>query len=198
VAAKATFRIRFRVAVVDDEADMHLLIRDILQCTRDFSCAGCFANATDALAGLPGLEPDLVLMDIRMPGVNGIECAARLKRTMPRVKTIMMTAVHDAGSIEKSSEAGADGYLTKPVTADQCLATLRFALKGRAVDCPPLSRQDNEVMRGLAAGLLYKEIADKMGISYSTVHKHQHRIFLKLRVSNRAEAIRNWRDAGGD
>lgn len=195
--AKRIVQYRVRVAVVDDDQDMHLMIRDILQCTQDFSYAGCFANATDALAGLPGLGPDLVLMDIRMPSLNGIECTARLKRAMPRVKTIMMTGVHDADSIEKSLEAGADGYLIKPFTADQCLALLRFALKGGARDCSPLSRRDNEVMRCLAEGLLYKEIAVKMRISYSTVHKHQHRIFLKLRVSNRAEAIRNWRDAGG-
>jgi len=135
------------VAVVDDDEVIHLLITDLLQGTSDFACAGCFSNATDALAGLPGLEPDLVLMDIRMPGGGGIECTARLKRAMPRMKTIMMTGVNDPDSIEKSLEAGADGYLTKPITADQCLAMLRFTLKGRARDCSPLSQRDNEVMR---------------------------------------------------
>src|SRR5262245_27361378 len=106
------------------------------------------------------------------------------------MKIIMMTGWHEADLIEKSLMAGADGYLTKPVTANQCLATLRFfALKERTKDCSQLSRRDNDVMRGLVKGLLYKEIADSMGISYSAVHKHQHRIFLKLGVSNRAEAI---------
>jgi len=146
---------------------------------------------------LPDLGANLVLMDIRMPGVNGIECTARLKRVMPRVKTIMMTGMPDADSMQKSLDAGAEGYLTKPVAADQCLAMLRFAFKGPARDCSPLSQRDNEVMSYLEEGLLYKEIADKMGISYSAVHKHQHRIFLKLRVSNRAEAIRSRRAAGG-
>ena len=185
------------MAVVDDDEHIHLLIKDLLQGAQDFSCVGCFFNPTDALTHLPGLRPDLVLMDIRMPGGNGVECTERLKHAMPHLKIIMVTGVHDADSVAKSSKAGADGYLTKPVTADQYLAALRFVFKDQARDCLPLSGRDDEVMRCLVDGLLYKEIAGKLGISYSAVHKHQHRIFLKLRASNRAEAIRNWRDAGG-
>ena len=198
MADKKTVRNRIRVAVVDDDEDMHLLIKDILQGTPDFSCAGCFANAEDALGGLSSLHPDLVLMDIRMPALNGIECTIRLKRMMPKVKTIMMTAAHDEASVEKSLAAGADDYLTKPITPEQCLAMLRVVVRGSARDCSSLSRRDNEVMRCFVEGLLYKEIAERLGISYSAVHKHQHRIFLKLGVSNRAEAICKWRDAGGN
>jgi DNA-binding NarL/FixJ family response regulator len=197
MGARKTLRKRIRVAVVDDDEDIHLLIKDLLQGTPDFSCAGCFSNATDALARLPGLEPDLVLMDIRMPGGSGIECTARLKRAMPRVKIIMVTGVHDADSVAKSLEAGADDYLTKPVTADQCLATLRFALRDQARDCSRLSVRENEVMRRLAEGLLYKEIADKLEISYAVVHKLLHKIFVKLHVSNRTEAISKWHAEGG-
>lgn len=197
MAVKNITRSLVRVAVVDDDEDVHLLIKDILQGTREFNCVGCFSNPADALAGLPALRPDLVLMDIRMPGGNGVECTERLKRAIPRIKTIMVTGVRDADSVAKASKAGADGYLIKPVTADQYLAALRFAFKDPARDCLPLSGRDDEVMRCLADGLLYKEIASRLGISYSAVHKHQHRIFLKLRASNRAEAIRNWRDAGG-
>jgi DNA-binding NarL/FixJ family response regulator len=178
---------------VDDQEDLQLLIKDLLEGTQDFSCAGCFSNATDALAALPDLRPDLVLMDIRMPGVNGIECTERLKNVMPRVKTIMVTGVQDADAIQKSQEAGADGYLTKPITTDQFLATLRFAAKGFAKECSSLSRRENEVMRCLAAGLLYKEIADKLGISDAVVHELLHKIFVKLHVSNKAEAISKWR-----
>jgi DNA-binding NarL/FixJ family response regulator len=109
----------------------------------------------------------------------------------------MMTAMLDAVVIAKSKVAGADGYLTKPVAPGQYVATLRFLANGLTCECLLLSHRDNEVMRLLAEGLLYKEIADRLRISYSAVHKHQRSIFLKLRVSNRAEAIGKWRDAGG-
>jgi DNA-binding NarL/FixJ family response regulator len=197
VVAEGKVRNRIRVAVVDDDEDLRLLIKDLLQRTHDFSCIGCFSNAEDALAGLPTLGPDLVLMDIRMPGVNGIECAARLKRAMPQVRIIMMTGMHGAGAIAKSRAAGAVDYLAKPVTPEQILSTLRFVAEGRPKDCPRLSQRENEVMRWLAAGLLYKEIADKMGISYAVVHKLLHGIFEKLHVSNKTEAISKWRAEAG-
>jgi DNA-binding NarL/FixJ family response regulator len=191
---KAGYQVR--VAVVDDDEDMRLLMQDLLSRTPEFECIACFKNATDALSELPKLEPDLVLMDIRMPGLSGIECTAALKRSMPWVKTIMVTGMHDADSIAKSSTAGAEYYLTKPVTPDQFIAALKFCSKDHGGHSP-LSGQDAEVMRYMAEGLLYKEIADKLAICESTVHKHRHRIFLKLQVSNRSEAIHKWRQASG-
>lgn len=203
---------KIRVAVVDDDEDMHLLIKDVLQGTRDFTCVGGFSNAAEALTSLPRLRPDLILMDIGMPGVSGIECTRRLKQALPRVKVVMITGLHDANSIENALQAGADAYLIKPITSDQCLAALKFATAHRrrrkasqresaeiasSAFSAKLTTRDNEVMKLLARGFLYKEIAGKLGMSYSAVHKHQHHIFKKLRVGNRSEAIRKWFEAGG-
>ena len=90
MAAKGQLRSSVRVAVVDDDADMRGLVRDIVQGADDFSYAGSFSNASEALNGLPLMRPDLVLMDIRMPGLNGIECLRRLKAAMPGLKVVML------------------------------------------------------------------------------------------------------------
>lgn len=216
MASKETADSLMRVVVVDDDEDARLCFRDILESTGDFAFAKDFANATEALAGIPCLRPDLAVMDICMPGLNGIECTKRLKRAMPGLKIVILTGTHDGDLERRSLQAGADAYLTKPVTADQCLATLRFVTAHKTETeqdvqeiaseplpvpqpktCPPLSPRESEVMTSLAKGLLYKEISGKLGISYSTVHKYQHSIFQKLQVGNRAEAIRAWLDNGG-
>jgi DNA-binding NarL/FixJ family response regulator len=199
------------VVVVDDEKDTRLYFQDILQGAGDFKFAGEFSNGAEALSGIPSLHPDLVLMDIRMPDFNGIECTRRLKRAMPDVKVIIVTGSHDENSVQRALQAGAKAYLVKPVDADQCLATLRFVavqpeIGGEEVEkfttgfrhgrdrdnCVPLSSREQQVLACLAEGLLYKEISSKLGISFSAVHKYQHNIFRKLHVMNRTEAIRLW------
>jgi DNA-binding NarL/FixJ family response regulator len=216
MASKETADSLMRVVVVDDDEDARLCFRDILQSTGDFMFAKDFSNATEALAGIPCLQPDLAVVDICMPGLNGIECTKRLKRAMPGLKIVILTGTHEEYLERRSLQAGADAYLTKPVTADQCLATLRFVaarktetgqnpqetkLESLPVQQPEtrpsFSPRESEVMANLAEGLLYKEISGKLGISYSTVHKYQHSIFQKLRVSNRTEAIQAWVKSGG-
>ena len=205
-----------RVAVVDDDENTCLCLKDILQSTENFLFAGSFLNAAGALAGIPPLFPDLTLMDIRLPDLNGIECARRLKRTMPFLKIVIVTGTHDQNLVGASLQAGAIAYLIKPFERDQLLATLKFAvvsqsatksdqqaLEGTAFSKIqiqanlPLNQREKEVIKNLAEGLLYKEISDKLGISYSAVHKCLDKVYKKLRVSNRTEAIRAWLDSGG-
>jgi two-component system response regulator DevR len=208
-----------RVAVVDDDESTRLCFQDILQSTRNFKFAGSFSNATEALAGVPQLQPDLALLDIRLPDLNGIECARRLKSAMPGLKIVMVTGTHEANWIGASLKAGAAAYLVKPVMEDQLLATLKFAAAGKSqssqsginkedpngvpditkarIENLPLNAREREVLKYLAQGLLYKEISDRLGISYAAVHKSQHNIFRKLQVSNRSEAIRIWLNCGG-
>ena len=214
MAIKSTVDIRSRVAVVDDDADTRFFFKDVLESAEEFRVAGDFSNGKSALRGIPRLQPDLVVMDIRMPGMNGIECARQLKRDMPRLKIVIITGTHNADAVSTSLQAGADAYLIKPIVVDQFLATLRFASAGGKEArqsaqpsgqnispsapsgyCLRLSPREKEVLENLADGLLYKEISAKLGISYSTVHKHQHKIFKKLQVSNRSEAIRLWLDS---
>jgi DNA-binding NarL/FixJ family response regulator len=196
---------KIHVAIVDDDEDMHLLVRETVSATEEFSFAGGFSNTTKALAELPCLDPDVVLMDIRMPGIDGIEFTKRLKQVLPRMKIIIVTSAHDSRSIDDAFRAGADRYIIKPLKPEQCLATLKFALvpqrkrkrlKRLNESATILTPRERDVMSLLAQGFLYKEIADALGKSYSAVHKHQHNIFKKLRVNNRSEAIRKWLEAG--
>lgn len=195
-----------KVVVVDDDADACLCLKDILSEGGGYNCIGSFTRAGDALVDIPKLHPDLVLMDIRLPDLNGIECAKRLRLLLPFLKIIMVTGIHDETMIERALLAGAIGYLVKPVTPDQCRATLKYAItaaergvslhsaEGRFPSNNYFSLNDREnlVMKYLAEGLLYKEIADRLKISYAAVHKLQHNIFKKLKVSNRSEAISKW------
>lgn len=198
------------VAVVDDDEVTCAYFRDILQGVDDFHCAGCFSNAPQALIGIAAARPDLVLMDTHLPGINGIECTKRLKSANPNLKIVMVTASDEPDLVEQSLEAGADAILMKPITPEQCVAALKFAIGKRLNEgagalqnfssalslIALLTAREKQVMQYLADGLLYKEIADKIGVSFSTVHKHQHNIFRKLGTTNRTEAVRKWLDAG--
>jgi DNA-binding NarL/FixJ family response regulator len=205
MATAITTNTRVQVAIVDDDENLRLCFKDILDAAERFRFAGGFPNAAEALIAIPKLQPHLVVMDIRLPDLNGIECARQLKQAMPRLRIIMVTGTHEPTCVGDSLDAGATSYLLKPIVADQLLATLSFAAdthappgKSRiqspatmtADGRPPLSPREKEVLAGLAEGLLYKEISQKLGISYAAVHKYQHNIFKKLRVTNRSEAIR--------
>ena len=202
---------RVRVALVDDDKDLHFCFKKILQSTNNFTLAGSFSNATEALMGIPDLCPDVTVMDIRLPDLNGIECTKRLKQVMPNLKIVIVTGTHEAGSVGSSLQAGAIAYLVKPLAVDQLLATLTFAATYPGRKKPALqtanegfhpaerlrakfalTSREIDVLKNLAEGLLYKEIAEKLGITYSAVHKSQHKLFKKLRVGNRSEAARFW------
>ena len=197
---------RMRVAVVDDDEDTRLYLKDVLQSTDSFNFAGGFSSGAEALARMPDLRPDFALMDIGLPDLNGIECTKRLKRAMPHLKIVVMSGRREAGWFDASLNAGAAAYLVKPMDTDQLVATLWFAA---VKNQPPgaarwnpgakavLNPREKEVLRKLAEGLLYKEISEALGISYAAVHKCQHKIFKKLRVTNRSEAVRVWLQNNG-
>jgi DNA-binding NarL/FixJ family response regulator len=213
VASSDTGAHLLRVAVVDDDESARLCYQDILRSSGNFSLAGSFSNATEALQIIPRLQPHLTLMDIRLPDLNGIECTKRLILAMPYLKIVMVTGTHEENLIEACLQAGAVAYLVKPFVEDQFLAIMKFAsfekklnVKSTKDECYPtgcsrnnlpLTCREKEVLSNLAQGLLYKEISEKLGISYGAVHKYQHNIFKKLHVSNRSEAIRFWLDRHG-
>ena len=178
--------------------------------------AGAYRSAEEALVEIPKIRPHVVLMDIRLPGMDGGECARRLRIIVPRLKIVFVTGLLDLDTINKTLQTGADGYLTKPVSAAECLAALQLAepsrlqLRKEASTLPfrdhprpgkvrannsLLTAREKEILGLLEEGLLDKEIADKLGISYSTVHFHLHNIFPKFGAGNRMEAVRRWRDA---
>ena len=147
------------------------------------------------------------LVGSRLPGMSGIDYMRRLKVMLPGLAVVLVSRLKKLEIMAEALAAGGDGYLTKPFTTSQCLATLRFAIRHGgsgtsdsadarvsstrgSLECALLTDREEEVIRCFAKGLLYKETAAELGISYSTVHKHQHNIFKKFHVTNRTEAIR--------
>ncbi len=186
-----------KVSIVDDEEVDRLLLERILEESAGFTCASMHSSSGEALHLIPKLDPNLVFVDIRMPGMDGLECTRRLKVLMPRLKVIIVTGMLDVDTMNKSFEAGADNYLTKPIVAAHCLAmlifTVRSGIPSTKYPCPVLTMRENEVLALLERGYLYKEIADNLGISSYAVHFHLHNSYQKLHAANRTEAIIRWR-----
>jgi len=162
------------------------------------------------LKALPQDKPDVVLMDINLPGINGVECVRQLKQLMPSIQVMMLTVYEDTENIFNALAAGATGYMLKRTPRDELLDAIREVHRGgspmtthiarkvvlsfqrTAPAAPPtevLSPREQEVLDCLAQGFLYKEIAEKLSISYETVHTYIRRIYEKLQVRTRTEAV---------
>ena len=213
-AVRRTREEPIEVAIVDGDAEMRFFLQRILEQSGGYRCVGSYTSGEEALREIPGAHPRIVLMDVRMPGISGIECMGRLKGRLPGLIVVLVSELTDLETMSAAFAAGGDGYLTKPFAVAQCLATVRFSVRryssaphDRAEVNGPSARageelarltdREHHVMICLAKGLLYKEIADELRLSFSTVHKLQHRIFLKLHVSNRTEAVTKWRNGNG-
>ena len=198
------------VAIVEDDPRIREELAKLINRARGFKCLGIYPHAEAALEDIPRQKPDVVLMDINLPGMTGIECVRRLKTALPAVQIIMLTVYDEVGQLFNSLLAGACGYLLKRTPADKLLEaiteakcggapmTRKIARKvvqyfhqmgaGRAeTDC--LSKREQETFALLAEGFRYKEIADKMGISFNTVREYVHSIYQKLHVTSRTEAV---------
>ena len=175
-----------------------------------FECVSHYGSAEEALKDLPNVKPQVVLMDINLPGMNGVECVRKLKQLLPQTQVIMLTAYEDTENIFNSLAAGASGYLLKRTKTAELLEGIQDVLKGgspmtahiarkvvqsfqqAAPSSQPtenLSPREQEVLDCLSQGFLYKEIAEKLGISYETVHTYVRRIYEKLQVRTRTEAV---------
>jgi DNA-binding NarL/FixJ family response regulator len=199
---------KHRVAAVDDQESVLASLRYLLRTFDDFTGCGFYPTASEALVRIPIDRPQVVLMDIRLPDLCGIECTRQLKLALPELVVVMMTALEDSDTINRSIAAGCSGYLTKPFSASQCLATLRCALRhpgyvgartnpmtflSPATTTSILSESEHDLMRWLAHGLRYKEIADKVGLNQPLIHKRLQLIYRKLGATSRMEAVNRWR-----
>jgi DNA-binding NarL/FixJ family response regulator len=199
-----------RVAVVEDRPEERESLQALLNTSPDFGCVAVCSSGIEALELLPGLQPEIVLMDIRLPGMSGIECVAQLSRILPDTQFMMVTVLEDHDLIFRSLAAGATGYLLKKTPPAKLLDAIRELASGgapmsgqvarkvvAAFRQPPgrnstpakLSPIEHSVLQRLARGLLYKEVAEEMDISVSTVRTHVWHIYRKLQVHNRTEAI---------
>jgi len=198
------------VSIVEDNDQLRGTLARVISRTEGFKCVSHYANAEAALAGLPKDNPEVVLMDINLPGMNGVECVRQLKQLAPKIQAVMLTVYEDTDNIFAALAAGASGYLLKRTKSAELLEAIREVHQGgspmtthiarkvtqsfqKAGPSPQptenLSQREQEVLDCLSHGFLYKEIADKLGISYETVHTYIRRIYEKLQVRTRTEAV---------
>jgi DNA-binding NarL/FixJ family response regulator len=204
-----------KVAVVEDNAQLSRNIKEILDGAEGMRCVATCTSAEQALAVLPALNPMVVLLDINLPGMSGVECIPKLLELLPKALVVMVTIQSNITAIFQSMQAGAVGYLHKPVDADELIAAIHEVVDGgspmtmgiaRQVvkafktippadplaeegDLADLSPREHDILRMLAGGGLYKEIAEELGVSWHTVHNHIRRIYKKLHVRSRSQAI---------
>ena len=199
-----------KVSVVEDSEKLRRGLGALISDASDMKFLGACADAEEALQRLPQEAPDIVLMDIGLPGMSGIECVAALTKQMPKVKVVMLTAYEDSEDIFKSLAAGAHGYLVKSTSPEQLLEAIRevaaggspisgsvarkmiefFRVKPAARDdVSQLAPREQEVLKLLAEGCPYKQIATAMDISFGTVRTYIERIYEKLHVHSRTEAV---------
>jgi DNA-binding NarL/FixJ family response regulator len=198
------------VSIVEDNDQLRATLARLINRSDGFRCLSHFPTGEAALDALPKERPDVVLVDINLPGINGVECVRRLKQAAPEVLAVMLTAYEDTENIFNALAAGAAGYLLKRAPRSELLEAIREVRRGgspmtthiarkvvqsfqRAGNSPQpgdnLSTREQEVLDCLSQGFLYKEIADKLGISYETVHTYIRRIYEKLQVRTRTEAV---------
>ncbi len=200
-----------KVAIVDDEVDLRENIAGYVDAAKGFRCVSVYSSAEEALANLPKEKPDVVLMDINLGGMSGIECVRRLKPQMPETQVVMLTVFEDTGKIFSAIAAGASGYLLKRLAPSKLLEAIREVHEGGSPMSAPIARKvllslqpvpaapgdettalsprEREVLDGLAEGQAYKQIADKLGVSIHTVRNYIRRIYEKLHVCSRTEAV---------
>jgi DNA-binding NarL/FixJ family response regulator len=198
------------LAIVEDLDEVREGLKNFLSLSQEFTVLDTFRTAEEALEGIPSLHPDIVIMDINLPGMNGIDCIRRIRLRDEHIQFMMFTVYENDEKVFEALKAGASGYLLKNTGLVHILESLKELHQGgspmsaniarKLVDTfrkpsarvPPsdvLSPRENEVLNLLARGLLYKEIAEQLHISTSTVRQHIHRIYEKLHVQNRTEAI---------
>lgn len=203
-----------RVAVVEDNAGVRERWADLIGSAPGMRCVGAFSRGEEALAKIPALAPDVVLMDIGLPGMSGIECTARLKQAHPQVQILIVTVYSDTPRIFQALQAGASGYLLKRTPPAELLKAIRDVTQGGGPmsgqiarkmielfhrpaaltgETANLTAREQEVLELLAQGFAYKEIADRLKVSFHTVNMHLRHIYEKLHVRSRAEAAAKYR-----
>jgi DNA-binding NarL/FixJ family response regulator len=199
------------VSIIEDDPQARKILCDWIRRADGFRFLSDHANAETAVAGLPGDKPGVVLTDINLPGMNGIECVRKLKPLLPETQFVMLTVYEDADHIFHALAAGATGYLLKQTPRNELLAALKQVHSGGSpmtsniarkvvqsfqqlappsiADTAELSGREREVLDLLARGFLYKEIAESLSISLPTVNTYIRRIYEKLHVRSRAQAV---------
>jgi DNA-binding NarL/FixJ family response regulator len=198
------------ISIVDDEKELRQSITTFINGAPGFRCISAYGSADAALKSLPADKPDVVLMDINLGGMNGIECVKRLKAEVPAMQILMLTVYEDTDQIFNALAAGASGYLLKRLTPTSLLQAIQEVHLGGSPMSSSIARKvvasfqkvertdekhallsprEEAVLDCLAKGLTYKQIADQLSISIDTIRTYIRRIYEKLHVQSRTEAV---------
>jgi len=207
--------LRTNVSIVEDNRDIRSSLAMVINNSDKFHCLAAYPDAETALREIPLSPPDIVLMDINLPGRSGIECLRQLKKQTPHLFIVMLTVYDNEDNIFESLKAGADGYLLKRTSPKMLLESLKELLQGGtpmsrqiarcviqyfrdlngpamtqpAAEEATLTKREEEILKKLAEGYHYKEIAGALQISIHTVRNHIRNIYEKLHVHSRTEAV---------
>lgn len=205
---------QIRIAMVEDNTRLRKSLAALINAEDCMACVGSFGSGEDAVEKMGALMPDVVVMDIHLPGMTGIECVSRLREQLKAAKFLMLTAYEEDADVFQAILAGAHGYLLKHTEPDRLIAAIREVANGEspmsgsvarrlmdhyrvtqakpAADAEPLqalTTREQEIVELLAQNLMYKEIASKLNVSFATVRTHVEHIYQKLHVRSRAEAV---------
>jgi DNA-binding NarL/FixJ family response regulator len=202
-------REKIKVMLFEDNDHLRDSLSMLIDASDDFTCMGAFPNATQIIQNLTAYRPQVVLMDIEMPGRSGIEATSLVKKSFPDIPILVLTAFDDDDKIFHSLCAGGSGYLLKSATPDQILQALSDVHAGGAAFSPSVAKRmalffqhkmviageyhltdkEKQILQYLSAGKSYKMIADALGISVQTVKSHLKNVYRKLHVNNNTEAV---------
>ena len=205
-----TEKVPIKVAIVDDDEGIRGSLATLIRRAPALRLAGEYPDAETALKEIPNRSPDVVLMDINLPGMKGVECVRQLKSILPRVQFLMLTIYEDSDSLFNSLKAGASGYLLKRTASARLIEAIQDVHAGGSPMTPQLARRvvqffskpagdnasvarlapgEKEFLDQLSKGYAYKEIADRMNISIDTVRSYVRTVYEKLHVHSRTEAV---------
>jgi len=210
VTTTATEKTQIKVAIVDDDEAIRASLVTLIRRAPALRLAGDYPDAETALKEIPARPPDVVLMDINLPGIKGVECVRQLKTMLPKVQFLMLTVYEDSDSLFNSLKAGASGYLLKRTASERLIEAIQDVHAGGSPMSPQLARRvvqffakpaedklplsrlapgEKEFLDQLSKGYAYKEIADRMNISIDTVRSYVRTVYEKLHVHSRTEAV---------
>jgi len=197
-----------RVVIYDDHEQRRNSLMQLIELTDNIQCINAYPDCTSVVEDMKQDRPDVVLMDIEMPGIDGITGVGLLKRQFPGIRVIIQTVYDDSDKIFAALQAGAEGYILKNTDAEKTLQSIEEVYKGGAFMTPSvalrvmkffnsettrqaetLTQKEKEVLKHLTEGNSYKMVADKMNISYYTVNSHIKKIYEKLHVHSLGEAV---------
>ncbi len=210
VSARLADDMPIKISIVDDDEGIRASLATLIRRAPAFRLVAEYPDAESALKDVPRRKPDVVLMDINLPGMKGVECVRQLKALVPEVQFLMLTVYEDSDSLFNSLKAGASGYLLKRTASSRLLDAIRDVCSGGSPMTPQLARRvvqyfskppevespvagltpgEREFLDQLAKGYAYKEIADQMKISIDTVRSYVRTVYEKLHVHSRTEAV---------